>query len=175
MAMKTLSGSYSSDLSSLFRRAFCITRARLASPGEVFSCCGISSSADSPVNDSFNSRVEPPTLLAAERKEAMSVLTVFLMQQGLSKAVAARTINKSDHFIKHLVSRLHSTHKGKEFTTPEIRDTLNPYLQSLLAEHGNFMVDFVKNFPAAPEKSHLYQFVDPIPDLTPRSQKQSLM
>lgn len=138
MAMKTLSGSYSSDP---FWKLLCV---RLASPGEVFSCCGISSSgsvwtflwkliyryshvsflfmtltwwcfyvrtADSPVNDSFNSRVEPPTLLAAERKEAMSVLTVFLMQQVLSKAVAARTINKSDHFIKHLVSRLYSTHK----------------------------------------------------------------
>ncbi|XP_044478290.1 transcription termination factor MTERF5, chloroplastic-like isoform X1 [Mangifera indica] len=155
MAMKTLSGTCSSDLLSLFRGVFCIIRPRLASPGKVFFCCRISSSTDAPVHELFNLSVVPPTLLASERKEAKSVLTLFLMQQGLSKAVAARTITKSNHFIEHLVSRLYSAHKsgylvGRELTTPEIRDTLNPYLQSLVEEHGNFMVDFVKNFPSAP-------------------------
>ncbi|KAJ0040893.1 hypothetical protein Pint_26856 [Pistacia integerrima] len=156
MAMKTLSGSCSSDLSSLFRGAFYVTRTRFTSPEEVFSCRGISfSSTDSCVHESFNSRVDPPKLLSAEKKEAKSLLSLFLMQQGLSKAAAARTINKSDHFIDHLISRLHSAHKsrylvGRELTTLEIRDTLNPYLQSLLEEHGNFMVDLVKNFRNAP-------------------------
>ncbi|KAJ0041439.1 hypothetical protein Pint_26832 [Pistacia integerrima] len=154
MAMKILSGSCSSDLSSFFRGAFYINRTGLTSPEEVFSCQGI---ADSRANESFNSRVEPPSLLAAEKREAKSVLTLFLMQQGLSKAVAARIVNKSDHFIDHLISRLHSAHKsqylvGRELTTLEIRDTLNPYLQSLLEEHGNFMVDLVKNFRTAPIK-----------------------
>ncbi|KAJ0039573.1 hypothetical protein Pint_26845 [Pistacia integerrima] len=152
MAMKTLSGSCSSDLSSLFIGAFYVTRTRFTSPEEVFSCRGI---ADSCVHESFNSRVDPSKLLSAEKKEAKSLLSLFLMQQGLSKAAAARTINKSDHFIDHLISRLHSAHKsrylvGRELTTLEIRDTLNPYLQSLLEEHGDFMVDLVKNFRTAP-------------------------
>ncbi|XP_031278654.1 transcription termination factor MTERF5, chloroplastic-like [Pistacia vera] len=176
MAMKTLSGSCSSDLSSLCRGAFYIIRNRLTSPEEVFSFRGISSSSDS---ESFNLRVETLTLLAAEKKEAKSVLTLFLMQQGLSKAVAARTVNKSDYFIDHIISRLHSAHisrylVGRELTALEIGDTLNPYLQSLLEEHGNFLV--VKNFHTAPiKKSQLCQFVNPIPALTPRSQNQSLM
>ncbi|KAJ0039570.1 hypothetical protein Pint_26848 [Pistacia integerrima] len=174
MAMKTLSGSCSSDLSSLFRGAFYVSRTRFTSPEEVFSCRGI---ADSCVHESFNSRVDPSKLLSAEKKEAKSLLSLFLMQQGLSKAAAARTINKSDHFIDHLISRLHSAHKsrylvGRELTTLEIRDTLNPYLQSLLEEHGNFMVDLVKNFRNAPIEG---KPVDPIPALTPRSQKQSLI
>ncbi|XP_031284465.1 uncharacterized protein LOC116143125 isoform X3 [Pistacia vera] len=112
MAMKILSGSCSSDFSSLFRGAFYINRTRLTSPEEVFFCQGIGFSTDSRANESFNTRVEPPSLLAAKRKEAKSVLTLFLMQQGLSKAVAARTVNKSDHFIDHLISRLHSSHKS---------------------------------------------------------------
>ncbi|XP_031254718.1 transcription termination factor MTERF5, chloroplastic-like isoform X4 [Pistacia vera] len=155
MAMKTLSGSCSSDLSSLFRGAFYVTRTRFTSPEEVFSCRGIGFSTDSCVHELFNSRVDPPKLLSAEKKEAKSLLSLFLMQQYLSKAAAARTINKSDHFINHLISRLHSAHKsrylvGRELITLEIRDTLNPYLQSLLEEHGNFIVDLVKNFRTAP-------------------------
>ncbi|XP_031284841.1 uncharacterized protein LOC116143531 [Pistacia vera] len=42
-----------------------------------------------------------------------------------------------------------------ELITLEIRDTLNPYLQSLLEEHGNFMVDLVNNFPTAPIEEKL--------------------
>ncbi|XP_031284831.1 transcription termination factor MTERF5, chloroplastic-like [Pistacia vera] len=91
----------------------------------------------------------PPTLLAAEKEEAKSVLSFFLKKQGLSKVVAAKTITKSDLLIDHLVSRLHSVHKsrclvgsiaictGRELTTPEIRDILIPYIESLLVEHGN--------------------------------------
>ncbi|KAJ0039579.1 hypothetical protein Pint_26843 [Pistacia integerrima] len=40
------------------------------------------------------------------------------MQQGLSKAVAARTMKKSDHFIDHLISRLHSAHKSRYLNFP---------------------------------------------------------
>lgn len=74
--------------------------------------------ADAPVHELFNLSVVPPTLLASERKEAKSVLTLFLMQQGLSKAVAARTITKSNHFIEHLVSRLYSAHKSGYLVGP---------------------------------------------------------
>lgn len=65
------------------------------------------------IDGSFSLRVVPPTLLAAEKEEAKAVLTLFLKKQGLSNAVAARTINKSDAFVDHLVSRLHSVHKSR--------------------------------------------------------------
>lgn len=54
-----------------------------------------------------------PALLAAEKEEARAVLTLFLKKQGLSPTVAARTINKSEHFVDHLVDRLHSVHKSR--------------------------------------------------------------
>ncbi|KAK8331653.1 hypothetical protein V6Z12_A10G088100 [Gossypium hirsutum] len=96
---------------------------------------------DSELDGSLSLRVVPPTLITAEKEEAKAVLTLFFKKQGLSNAVAARTINKSDLFIDHLVSRLHSVHKsrylvGRELTTLEIRDALIPYLESLLEEHG---------------------------------------
>lgn len=53
------------------------------------------------------------TLLVAEKEEAKAVLSLFLRKQGLSNAVAARMINKSDHFIDHLLSRLHSIHRSR--------------------------------------------------------------
>jgi mTERF domain-containing protein len=146
--------------------------------------------ADSGTDGSFNLKVVPPALLAAEKEEAKAVLTFFLKKQGPSNSVAARTINKSDLFIDHLVSRLHSVHKsrylvgsisiyylllllratvnllyfilkgilanqvplgmaGRELTTLEIRDALNPYLEALLKEHGNFMVDVAENSSAS--------------------------
>ncbi|KAE8703167.1 ankyrin-3-like [Hibiscus syriacus] len=113
--------------------------------------------ADSELDGSFSSRVVPPTLIAAEKEEAKAVLTLFFKKQGLSNAVAARIINKSDLFIDHLVSRLHSVHKsrylvGRELTTLEIRDALIPYLESLLEEHGNILADVVENFPDPPIK-----------------------
>ncbi|GFY83159.1 mitochondrial transcription termination factor family protein [Actinidia rufa] len=92
-----------------------------------------------------------------EREEAKAVLTLFLKKTGLSNAVAARTINKSEPFIDHLVSRLHSVHKsrylvGRELTTLEIRDALIPYLETLLEEFGDILVDLVENFPNPPIK-----------------------
>ncbi|XVE60053.1 hypothetical protein DITRI_Ditri05aG0095900 [Diplodiscus trichospermus] len=112
---------------------------------------------DSEVDGSFSLRAVPPTLIAAEREEAKAVLTLFLKKQGLSNAGAARIIKKSDLFIDHLVSRLHSIHKsrylvGRELTTLEIRDALIPYLESLLEEHGRILADVVENFPGPPVK-----------------------
>ncbi|CAA6667817.1 unnamed protein product [Spirodela intermedia] len=76
-----------------------------------------------------------------EREEAKAVLSLFLRKQGSSNAVASRTINRSDQFIEHLISKLHSIHKsrylvGRELTTLEIRNALVPYLEALLEEHG---------------------------------------
>ncbi|KAK4266802.1 hypothetical protein QN277_023676 [Acacia crassicarpa] len=104
-----------------------------------------------------SSKSVPPTLLAAEKEEAKAVLTLFLKKQGLSNAVAARTINKSDVFIDHLVSKIHSKHKsryliGRELTTLEIRDALIPYLESLFEEYGDISMDFVENYPNPPVK-----------------------
>ncbi|KAJ7974771.1 Transcription termination factor like [Quillaja saponaria] len=125
-------------------------RTQLCLPRKLFFC-------QAKFDGSFSTRVVPPTLLAAEKEEAKAVLALFLKKQGLSKAVAARTINKSDLFIQHLVSRLHSVHKsrylvGRELTTLEIRDALIPYLESLLEEHGSVLVDVVENFPKPPVK-----------------------
>ncbi|PIA51263.1 hypothetical protein AQUCO_01100241v1 [Aquilegia coerulea] len=112
---------------------------------------------ESGVDGVHNFRVVPSNLLAAEKEEAKAVLTLFFRKQGLSNAVAARTINKSDDFIDHLVSKLHSVHKtrylvGRELTTLEIRDSLIPYLESLLEEHGDILIDVVESFPDPPGK-----------------------
>ncbi|KAJ6798616.1 transcription termination factor MTERF5, chloroplastic [Iris pallida] len=102
-----------------------------------------------------NNTTVPSSLLVAEIEEAKAVLSLFLRKQGSSNAVAARTINKSDLFIKHLVSKLHLIYKsrylvGRELTTLEIRNALVPYLESLLEEHGDLVVDVVENFPYPP-------------------------
>ncbi|KAL3644041.1 Transcription termination factor mterf5, chloroplastic [Castilleja foliolosa] len=115
-------------------------------------------------NGSFSLRLVPPTLLAAEKEEAKAVLTLFLKKQGLSNAVAARTINKSDAFVDHLVSRLHSVHKsrylvGRELTTLEIRDALIPYLESLNDEYQAILVDVVENFPDPPDKEKTEEII----------------
>ncbi|KAJ0039572.1 hypothetical protein Pint_26844 [Pistacia integerrima] len=70
-------------------------------------------------NGSFKSIVVPPTLLAAEKEEAKSVLSLFLKKQGLSKVVAAKTIIKSDLLIDHLLSRLHFVHKSQYLKKPK--------------------------------------------------------
>ncbi|XP_062151588.1 transcription termination factor MTERF5, chloroplastic isoform X2 [Alnus glutinosa] len=142
------------QLSFLSKGIFTSARTQLSFPAKQFSC---QANFNSGTDGSFNLKVVPPALLAAEKEEAKAVLTLFLKKQGLSNAVASRTINKSDPFIDHLVSRLHSVHKsrylvGRELTTLEIRDALNPYLESLLEEHGNFMVDVAENFPNPPVK-----------------------
>ncbi|XP_031284345.1 transcription termination factor MTERF5, chloroplastic-like [Pistacia vera] len=154
MEMKALCANRLSNFSSLFRGTLCITRTRLTFPENLL---GQAKLAFSSGNESFNTTVVPPTLLAAEKEEAKSVLSLFLKKQGLSKVAAAKTITKSDLFINHLVSRLHSVHKsrylvGKELTTLEIRNTLIPYIESLLVEHGNSVVNFVENFPIIPVK-----------------------
>ncbi|GAB2229741.1 hypothetical protein Drorol1_Dr00013993 [Drosera rotundifolia] len=92
------------------------------------------------------------TLLIAEKEEAKAVLTLFLKQRGLSNAAAARTISKSDLFLQHLVSRLHVLHKtwymtGRELTTMEIREALNPYFEALHCQHGDAFIHMVEHFP----------------------------
>lgn len=141
---------------SLLSRPLFSSRVQLSFPVKLFSCQA-KYAADSGLDGSVSLRVVSPTLLAAEKEEAKAVLTLFLKKQGLSNSVAARTINKSDLFIEHLVSRLHYVHKsrylvGRELTTLEIRDALIPYLESLLEEHGNILVDVVENFPDPPLK-----------------------
>ncbi|XP_045789764.1 transcription termination factor MTERF5, chloroplastic-like [Trifolium pratense] len=130
---------------------FCI-RTQVPFSTKVFFC-----QAKSGTNESLNIKVLPPTLLAAEKEEAKAVLTLFLRKQGLSNANAARTINKSDPFIDHLLSKLHSKHKtwylsGRELTTLEIRDALISYLESLFQEHGDVLIDVVENYPNPPVK-----------------------
>lgn len=137
-------------LSSFSRSSISVTRKQLSFPWRLFSC-------RAKYDGSFSLRVVPPNLLAAEKEEAKAVLTLFLKKQGLTNAAAARTINKSDLFIDHLISRLHSVHKsrylvGRELTTPEIRDALAPYLDTLLEEYGDVLIDVVENFPSAPDK-----------------------
>lgn len=61
----------------------------------------------------FSPRPVPPNLIAAEKEEAKAVLTLFFKKQGLSNSVSARIINKSEQFIDHLVSRLHSVYKSR--------------------------------------------------------------
>ncbi|KAB2008128.1 hypothetical protein ES319_D10G077700v1 [Gossypium barbadense] len=130
---------------------------------------------DSELDGSLSLRAVPPTLIAAEKEEAKAVLTLFFKKQGLSNAVAARIINKSELFIDHLVSRLHSVHKsrylvGRELTTLEIRDALIPYLESLLEEHGSMLADVVESFPHPPIKDKPITLVSP-PDSAPDSKQ----
>ncbi|XP_004487781.1 transcription termination factor MTERF5, chloroplastic isoform X2 [Cicer arietinum] len=122
-----------------------------------FSARVIFCQAKSGTNGSLTVKLLPPTLLAAEKEEAKAVLTLFLKKQGMSNANAARTINKSDPFIDHLLSKLHLKHKtwylsGRELTTLEIRDALISYLESLFEEHGKILVDVVENYPNPPVK-----------------------
>ncbi|XP_042001490.1 transcription termination factor MTERF5, chloroplastic-like [Salvia splendens] len=133
------------------------SRTELHVPQKVFLC-------RAKHDGSFILRIVPPTLLAAEKEEAKAVLTLFLKKQGLSNAVAVRTINKSDAFVDHLVARLHSVHKsrylvGRELTTLEIRDALIPYLETVLDEYGPIMVDVVENFPDPPVIEKLEEVV----------------
>lgn len=65
------------------------------------------------IDGSFSFEALPTTMLAAEKEEAKAVLNLFLKKKGLSNAVAARTVNKSDIFIDHLILRLHSVHKSR--------------------------------------------------------------
>ncbi|PON95311.1 Mitochodrial transcription termination factor [Trema orientale] len=147
--------------------SFSSSRTRVAFTRKVVFCQA--KFAGSGIEGSVSLKVVPATLLAAEKEEAKAVLTLFLKKQGLSNVVAARTINKSDAFIDHLVSRLHIVHKsrylvGRELTTLEIRDALIPYLESLLEENGNLIVEVVESFPDPPVKE---KAVSPIPPSEP--------
>ncbi|KAL6507268.1 Transcription termination factor mterf5, chloroplastic [Orobanche gracilis] len=113
----------------------------------------------------FTLRLVSPTLLAASKKEAKAVLTLFLKKQGISNAIASRTINKSDAFVDHLVSRLHSLHKsrylvGVELTSLEIRDALIPYLDILLEEYQGILVEVVENYPNPPVKEKIEENIE---------------
>ncbi|KAL2500155.1 Mitochondrial transcription termination factor family protein [Abeliophyllum distichum] len=135
------------------RTNFPHSRTRVSFPQKVFFCQAKYS--DSGIDGKFSLRVVSPTLLAAEKEEAKAVLTLFLKKQGLSNVVAARTINRSDAFVDHLVSRLHSVHKsrylvGRELSTLEIREALVPYLETLLEEYEGILVDVVENFSKPP-------------------------
>lgn len=52
------------------------------------------------------------SLLSAEREEAKAVLKLFLKKEGMSNALAARSIKKSESFIDYLISKLHSVHRS---------------------------------------------------------------
>lgn len=90
---------------------FSTTRTRITFPQKLFFCRA--KFADSGIDGSFSLKLVSPALLAAEKEEARAVLTLFLKKQGLSHTVAARTINKSDLFVEHLISRLHAVHKSR--------------------------------------------------------------
>ncbi|KAL3829507.1 hypothetical protein ACJIZ3_018309 [Penstemon smallii] len=151
------------------RKIYLQSRTKLLVPQKVFFTRA--KYAESGVDGSISLRLVSPTLLAAEKEEAKAVLTLFLKKkQGLSNAVAARTINKSDAFVDHLVSHLHSVHKsrylvGRELTTLEIRDALIPYLEKLLEEYGTILADVVENFPNPPTKEKLEENVPKQPEL----------
>ncbi|CAI8590216.1 unnamed protein product [Vicia faba] len=133
--------------------------------------------AKSGTNESLNIKLLPQTLLIAEKEEAKAVLTLFLKKQGLSNANATKTINRSDPFIDHLISKLHSKHKtwylsGRELTTLEIRDVLISYLESLFEEHGHILVDVVENYPNPPVRDKSAEPIHPPnPSLVVESKK----
>ncbi|GMH24730.1 hypothetical protein Nepgr_026573 [Nepenthes gracilis] len=134
---------------------FPVTRIQVSFPAKVVFSCGKFEVAESSIDGSSSLSAVPPTLLTAEKEEAKAILNLCLKKQGFSNSAASRAINKSDVFVDHLVSKLHSVHKsrylvGRELTTLEIRDALSPYLETLLEEHGNAFVDVVENFPNRP-------------------------
>ncbi|KAF6166891.1 hypothetical protein GIB67_020325 [Kingdonia uniflora] len=146
-------------------RAFSVTRTRISFPRQLF-LFRVKCAAEFGVDGVHSVRTVPLTVLTAEKEEAKAILNLFLKKQGLSNAVATRTINKSEHFVDHLVSKLHLIHKtyylvGRELTTLEIRDALIPYLESLLEEHGEILVDVVENFPDPPGKER--SIILPVP------------
>ncbi|KAL4192928.1 hypothetical protein AMTRI_Chr06g196750 [Amborella trichopoda] len=137
----------------IWARTTSLSRTQLSYLGQLHSFRAKSAEPEFDGSSSFTA--VPLSLLTAEKEEAKAVLSLFLRKLGLSSAVAARTIKKSEYFIEHLISRLHSVHKsrylvGRELTTLEIRDALVPYLESLLDEHGDVLVDVVENFPNPP-------------------------
>ncbi|KAL4192855.1 hypothetical protein AMTRI_Chr06g196340 [Amborella trichopoda] len=118
---------------------FLFVRTQLSHLGQLHSYRAKSTELE--FDGSSNFTTFPLSLLTAEKEEAKVVLSLFPRKLGLSSAVAARTTKKFEYFIKLL---------GRELTTLEIRDALVPYLESLLDEHGDDLVDVVENFPNSP-------------------------
>ncbi|GAB2229739.1 hypothetical protein Droror1_Dr00013991 [Drosera rotundifolia] len=140
---------------SLVHDRFALIRRSTSLPAKVV--CFQGKLAESELDGSSSLKPVAATLLIAEKEEAKVVLTLFLKQQGLSNSVAARTINKSDLFLEHLLSRLHSLHKtwymtGRELTTMDLREALNLYLEALHCQHGDAFIDMVEHFPDPPSK-----------------------
>ncbi|KAL9275939.1 Transcription termination factor MTERF5, chloroplastic-like protein [Drosera capensis] len=111
--------------------------------------------AESGLDGSLCLKPVAATLLTTMKKEAKDVLTFFLEQQGLSNIVAATVVKKSDLFLEHLVSRLNILHKtgfltGRELTTMEIREAVSPFLEALVAEHSDTLIDMIEHFPHPP-------------------------
>lgn len=61
-------------------------------------------------------------------------------------------INKCRELMKFLL-----TIAGRELTTQEIRDALIPYLETLLEEHGDILVNLVENFSSAPGEERTWE------------------
>lgn len=140
---------------------FSLRRTQHPFPRKLFSCRA-KYAAESGNDGSLSLRLVSPNLLAAEKEEAKAVLTLYLKKQGLSNAVATRIANKSEPFVDHLISRLHSIHKsrylvGRELTTLEIRDALIPYLKTLQEEYGDILIDVVESFPTRPIKEKILE------------------
>ncbi|KAL6497594.1 Transcription termination factor mterf5, chloroplastic [Orobanche hederae] len=130
---------------------------------------------------SFSLQLVSPTLLAAAKEEAKAVRTLFLKKQGISNAIASRTINESDAFVDHLVSRLHSLHKsrylvGLVLTSLEIRDALIPYFDTLLEEYQGILVEFVENYPNPPVNEKIEENIkkQPVMDNPPAAVSPSI-
>ncbi|GAB2229743.1 hypothetical protein Droror1_Dr00013995 [Drosera rotundifolia] len=135
---------------------FSITRIPLWLPAAKVECFqGKLEIVESGLDGSLCLKPVATTVLTTMKKKAKDVLTFFLKQQGLSNIVAATAVKKSDQFLEHLVSRLHILHETRflaerGLTTIEIREAVSPYLEALLAEHGDTLIDMIQRFPHPP-------------------------
>ncbi|KAL9253190.1 Transcription termination factor MTERF5, chloroplastic-like protein [Drosera capensis] len=134
---------------------FSITRIPLWLPAKVECFKGKLEIGESGSDGSLSLKPVAATVLTTKKKEVEDVLTFFLEQQGLSNTVAATVVKKSDLFLEHLVSKLHILHEtgfmtGRELTAFEIREAVSPYLEALLAEHGDALIDMIQSFPNPP-------------------------
>ncbi|KAL9258426.1 Transcription termination factor MTERF5, chloroplastic-like protein [Drosera capensis] len=134
---------------------FSITRILLWLPAKVECFQGKLEIAESGLDGSLCLKPVAATVFTTMKKEAKDVLAFFLEQQGLSNVVAGTVVKKSDLFVEYLVSRLHILHEtthltGRELTTTEIREALSPYLETLLGEHGDTLIDMIEHFPHPP-------------------------
>ncbi|KAL9258427.1 Transcription termination factor MTERF5, chloroplastic-like protein [Drosera capensis] len=135
---------------------FSITRIPLWLPAAKVECFqGKLEIAESGLDGSLSLKPVVATVLTTKKKEVRDILTYFLKQQGLSNIVTATVVKKSDLFLEHLVSKFQILHEtghlaGGELTTIEIREAVSPYLENLLAEHGDTLIDMIQCFPHPP-------------------------